>query len=44
MFRRLRLRRRPQSPVREALQKIQNEHQKKIQQAALNDIHPHLTK
>lgn len=44
MFRRLRLRRRPKSPVRKALEKIQSEHQQKIQQAALHDIHPHLTK
>ncbi len=44
MFRRLRLRRPPTSPVREALQRIQNEHQQKQQQAAVNDIHPHLTK
>ncbi len=44
MFRRLRLRRPPTSPVREALQRIQNEHQQKQQQAAINDIHPHLTK
>ncbi len=44
MFRRLRSRRRPTSPVREALQRIQNDHQKKLQQAALNDIHPQLTK
>lgn len=44
MFRRLRLRRRPSSPVREALKRMQNEHQQKQQQAALNDIHPQLTK
>ena len=44
MFRRLRPRRRPVSPVRQALQKIQNEQQQKQQQATLNDIHPHLTK
>jgi hypothetical protein len=43
MFRRLRSRRRPVSPVRQALQRIQNEQQHKQQQAALNDIHPHLT-
>lgn len=44
MFRRLRLRRRPVSPVRRALQQIQTEQQQKQQQAAINDIHPHLTK
>jgi len=44
LFRRLRPRYRPVSPVREALRKIQNEHQQKQQQAALNDIHPQLTK
>lgn len=44
MFRRLRLRRRPISPVRQAIQKIQTEHQQKQQQATINDIHPHLTK
>jgi hypothetical protein len=44
MFRRLRPRRRPQSPIRKALEKIQNEHQNKKQQATINDIHPHLTK
>lgn len=44
MFRRLRLRRRPVSPVRQALQKIQNEHQQKQHQATINDIHPQLTK
>ena len=44
MFRRLRSRRRPVSPVRDALQRIQTDHQQKHQQAAINDIHPHLTK
>jgi hypothetical protein len=44
MFRRLRPRRRPVSPVRQALQRIQDDHQKQQKQAALNDIHPHLTK
>jgi hypothetical protein len=44
MFRRLRLRRAPTSPVREALQRIQQDHQQKQQQATINDIHPHLTK
>jgi hypothetical protein len=44
MFRRLRLRRRQASPVREALRRMQNEQQQKQQQAALSDIHPHLTK
>lgn len=44
MFRRLRLRRPPASPVREALKRIQNEHQEKQKQAALSDIHPQLTK
>ena len=44
MFRRLRPRRPPRSPVRDALEKIQKDHQHKQQQAALNDIHPHLTK
>jgi hypothetical protein len=43
MFRRVRSRRRTISPVREALQRIQDDH-KQQQQAAINDIHPHLTK
>ncbi|CAF3507643.1 unnamed protein product [Rotaria sordida] len=43
MFRRLRPRRRPVSPVRKALQRMQNEHQEKQKQAALSDIHPQLT-
>lgn len=44
MFRRLRLRRAPISPVREALQRIQTDYQRKQQQATINDIHPQLTK
>jgi hypothetical protein len=44
MFRRLRPRRRPVPPVRAALQRMQVEQQQKQQkQAAINDIHPHLT-
>ncbi|CAF4570593.1 unnamed protein product [Rotaria sp. Silwood1] len=43
MFRRLRLRRRPASPVREALRRMQYEHEEKQKQAALSDIHPQLT-
>ena len=44
MFRRLRPRRRRTSPVREALQRMQTEHQEKQRQAVVNDIHPQLTK
>jgi len=44
MFRHLRPRRRPVSPVREALKRIQNDYQRKQQQATVNDIHPQLTK
>ena len=44
MFRRLRPRRRPVSPVRKALQQIQNKQRHKQDQAALSDIHPQLTK
>ncbi|CAF4044663.1 unnamed protein product, partial [Rotaria sp. Silwood2] len=43
MFRRLRPRRRPVSPVREALRRMQNEHQEKQKQVALSDIYPQLT-
>ncbi|UJR27333.1 hypothetical protein I4U23_008626 [Adineta vaga] len=43
MFRRLRPRRRPTPPVREALRRMQEQQQQKQQQAALNDIHPQLT-
>jgi hypothetical protein len=44
MFRRLRPRRRPVPPVREALRRMQVEQQQKQQQqAAVNDIHPQLT-
>lgn len=42
IFRHLRPRRPPVSPVREALQRIQNEHKEKQKQAILNDIHPQL--
>lgn len=44
MFRHLRPRRRPTSPVREALKRIQNDYQQKQQQATVNDIHPQLTR
>lgn len=45
LFRRLRPRRPPKSPVREALRKMQEDQQRKQQeQTVLNDIHPQLTK
>ena len=44
MFRRLRPRRRPVPPVREALRQMQEQQQQKKEQAAVNDIHPQLTK
>lgn len=44
MFRRLRHRRPPLSPVREALRRMQKEFEEQQKQAALNDIHPQLTK
>ena len=44
MFRRLRPRRPPKSPVREALRQMQEDQKRKQQQAVLNDIHPQLTK
>ncbi|CAF1616393.1 unnamed protein product [Adineta ricciae] len=43
MFRRLRPRRRPVPPVREALRHMQEQQQQKKEQAAVNDIHPQLT-
>jgi hypothetical protein len=44
MFRRLRPRRRPVSPVRSALDKIQLQQSQNQNQAALTDIHPHIAK
>ncbi|CAM2704890.1 unnamed protein product [Rotaria socialis] len=43
LFRRLRLRRTPVSPVRKALERIQNEHYEQQRQAALSNVHPQLS-
>ncbi|CAM4771183.1 unnamed protein product [Rotaria magnacalcarata] len=42
MFRRLRSHRAPASPVRKALERMQNEHYEQQKQAALDNIHPKL--